>query len=143
MPCPECDAETVTFAVPADLREHAPEGTAAAAICTRCLTVAPVDDGSSAAGGSMSADGPDLSRVHESFPAGDAGAAFALLLGTLPSVTLRKASALALRDRAEREGADVALAFDRLVDASEAGELEPAFDLARRVGQFESLAERE
>lgn len=134
MACPDCDAETVDFAVPDDLREHAPEEAAAAALCTNCLTVAPADAAATAA------DGPDFSRVHESFPPDDAGVAFALLVGTLPSVTLRKASAVALRDRAEREGADVSLAFDRLVEASEGGELDPAFDLGRRVSQFESLA---
>jgi len=133
--CPDCDGEVVPFTVPEDLREHAPEEASAASICATCLGV-------------DAADGPEpdgdaeLARVLDSFPTGEAGVALALLLGTLPSVALCRESAVALRERAEREGADVALALDRLIVAADAGTLEPAFDLGRRVAQFESLAER-
>lgn len=130
MICSACETETVRFAVPADLRDHAPEEAPAASICPNCLAVESAPEGD---------DEPDFERVHESFPDGDAGVAFALLVGTLPSVALHKASARALRERAEREGADVALAFDRLVEAVHEGRVVPEFDLERRVRQLESL----
>ncbi|WP_435062978.1 DUF6276 family protein [Halobaculum sp. EA56] len=135
MDCPECDGDPVPFAVPADLREHAPESAATASICPNCLAVEPAPETDAAAG-------TDFARVHESFPAGDGGVAFALLVGTLPSIALRKGSARALRERAEREGVDVALAFDRLVDATHEAAVVPGFDLERRVRQLDSLLER-
>ncbi|QZY00170.1 DUF6276 family protein [Halobaculum rubrum] len=142
MTCPRCDTVVVTFPVPEALRAHAPEEAAAASICPRCLAVDAVEgteaadtDGSKATGG----DAPEFERVHESFPGGDGGAAFALLIGTLPSIALHKASARALRDHAEREGVDTALAFDRLVEAVREAELVPDFDLDRRVRQLDSL----
>ncbi|WP_284012052.1 DUF6276 family protein [Halobaculum litoreum] len=132
MNCPHCDTETVVFAVPPDLRDHAPDGASAASVCPHCLTVAPASDADPA-------DDPAFERVHESFPAGDGGVAFALLLGTLPSIALNKTAARACRERAEREGVDTALAFDRLVEAVHAADVVPEFDLERRVRQLDSL----
>ncbi|MFC6787556.1 DUF6276 family protein [Halobaculum halobium] len=131
MNCPHCDSAVVAFAIPADLREYA-AGDAAASICPNCLTV-------ESAAAAAAEDDPAFSRVHESFPSGDGGAAFALLVATLPSIALRKADARAIRERAEREGVDTALAFDRLVDAVHDAEVAPAFDLERRVRQLDSL----
>ncbi|SHG51095.1 DUF6276 family protein [Halobaculum gomorrense] len=137
MTCPQCDTEVVAFAVSDALRTHAPERTAVASLCPNCLAVEAVDaDGPKAIAGD---GGPDFSRVHESFPDGDGGVAFALLIGTLPSIALNKESAQALRERAEREGVDVALAFDRLIDAVDGAEIVPEFDLRRRVRQLDSL----
>lgn len=146
MTCPRCDTVVVTFLVPDTLRAHAPEQAAAASICPRCLAVDAAEgseaadtDGSEATGGDAA---PEFERVHESFPGGDGGAAFALLIGTLPSIALNKASARALREHAEREGVDTALAFDRLIEAVREAELVPDFDLERRVHQLDSLLER-
>ncbi|ESP89254.1 DUF6276 family protein [Candidatus Halobonum tyrrellensis] len=137
MTCPDCGAEAaaVTFAVPPDLREAAPDRAAVAAVCPRCLAVAPA-----AAFGADESDGEDpaFSRVHERFPAGAGGVAFALFVGTLPSVTLRKESASRLRAAAEREGVDVDLALDRLAGAPG---VEPQFDLERRAAQADALLE--
>ena len=133
MTCPDCEGDLVTFPVPDGLREHAPEGAPAASLCSTCLAVAAASD--PAAGDAA------FPRVLDSFPEGEGGAALALLLGTLPSVALRRESAVTLRDRAEREGVDVALALDRLAAAAETGTVDPAFDLGRRVAQFESLAD--
>lgn len=146
MSCPHCDTEVVAFPVPDALRAHAPGRATAASICPRCLAVEAVGetertdgDGSEATGGDSA---PEFDRVHGSFPTGDGGVAFALLIGTLPSIALNKASARALRERAEREGVDTALAFDRLVEAAHEAEIVPEFDLERRVRQLDSLLER-
>ncbi|MFB6177142.1 MAG: DUF6276 family protein [Halobaculum sp.] len=133
MTCTSCDGPLVRFAVPAAVREHAPEETSVAAICADCLDV------TSATGDPP--ETPGFVRIDDAFPTGEGGAAFALLVGTLPSVTMRKDAAVALRAHAERSGVDVHLAFDRLIAASERGALDPAFDLARRVRQFESLVD--
>ncbi|UIP00746.1 DUF6276 family protein [Halobaculum sp. CBA1158] len=133
MVCPDCEAaDPVAFAVPSELRDHAPATATVASICPNCLSVASASE--------TATDGdPEFSRVHESFPAGDAGVAFALLIGTLPSIALRKSSARALREAAERDGADVSLAFDRLIAAVHDAEVVPTFDLERRVRQLNSL----
>jgi len=141
MTCPHCDTAVVAFHVPDALRAHAPEEATEATICPHCLAVEAVDGVADADGGEAIADdaAPEFERVHESFPGGDGGVAFALLIGTLPSIALNKASARALREHAEREGVDTALAFDRLIEAVREAELVPDFDLERRVRQLESL----
>lgn len=135
MTCRNCDGPLVRFAVPATIRAHAPDEASHAAICATCLDVTGLEDATTTE--------PAFDRIDDSFPTGEGGAAFALLVGTLPSVTLEKQSALALRSFAERQGVDVHLTFDRLIAASDRGGLDPAFDFARRVRQFESLADAE
>ncbi|MFC7098027.1 DUF6276 family protein [Halobaculum marinum] len=132
MNCPTCDTETVAFSVPEGLHEYAPDGAAVASVCPHCLAVAAAPD-------TAPADDPAFDRVHESFPTGDGGAAFALLVGTLPSIALNKDAARATRARAEQDGVDTALAFDRLVEAVRAADVVPEFDLQRRVHQLDSL----
>lgn len=132
MNCPHCDTEPVAFAVPSDLHEHAPDAAPVASVCPNCLAVEAAPDAEPAAE-------PAFDRITESFPDGEGGAAFALLIGTLPSIALNKPAADALRERAEREGVDTALAFDRLVEAARDAEVVPAFDLDRRVRQLGSL----
>ncbi|QLG63524.1 DUF6276 family protein [Halorarum salinum] len=127
--CPHCDVELVAFAVPEALREHAPDGAAAAAICPRCLRVTPRE-----ATGPAGTD-PEFGRVHDAFPRGEGGIAVALLLGALPKLTLKRDSIAALREAAEGAGVDVELTLDRVVGA----DVDPHFDLERRVGQFGSL----
>jgi len=144
--CPHCDTAVVTFHVPEDLRSHAPEEATTASICPGCLVVGAVEgdgvadpDEDAAAAGDAA---PEFDRVHGSFPDGEGGVAFALLIGTLPSIALHRESASALRERAEREGVDTALAFDRLVEAVHEADIVPEFDLERRVRQLDSLLER-
>ena len=127
MSCPHCDAPVVAFAVPPDLREHAPDPLTA--ICTRCLRTFPAADAST---DDESADeprddtDPDFSAVNPAFPAGEAGVALALACGQLESLALNRASIEALVEHAERSGADAFAFFERL-DAADA-----AFDLERR-----------
>ncbi|GAA0723558.1 hypothetical protein J2744_001320 [Halorubrum trapanicum] len=121
MSCPHCDADTVAFAVPPALREHAPAD--AAAICTRCLRV--VAAAEAGVVGGVSED-PDLSAVDPAFPNGEAGIALALCCGKLESFALNRASIEALVRHAEGAGADAFAFFERL-DAPDA-----AFDLGRR-----------
>jgi len=126
MPCPRCDADLVAFAVPPAIREHAPAATTA--ICTRCLRTFAADGGVAVDGspaGDPSAD-RELSAVDPAFPAGEAGAALALVCGQLESFAPNRASIEALVDHAERSGADVFAFLERL-DAPDA-----AFDLDRR-----------
>ncbi|QLG29342.1 hypothetical protein HUG10_18180 [Halorarum halophilum] len=130
--CPHCEVDLVVFAVPESLREHAPDGAAAAAICPRCLRVTAADANGVNAGADTDAA---FGRVDDAFPRGEGGVAFALLLGKLPKLTLEKPSIAELRERAESAGVDVALTLDRLVGA----DVEPHFELDRRVSQLDSL----
>lgn len=125
MDCPECGGVCVSFAVPEELCEYAPEGAAAAAICATCLRVYPIEEGDASA---------DFTAVGEFFPPGDAGVALALALGLLDSLALNRRAIEALLARAEREGVDVLLSLDRL---SAAGSVQPHFDLDRRRVQVE------
>lgn len=129
MTCPECASEEVTFAVPDDLRAHLPSEPAAAAICTRCLHVAPAD---------AAPEGePDFSRVSEAFPDDhDAAVAVACLLAVLDSLALYRREADEIAAAAEQRGVDVMLVLDRLArdDAVDAH-----FDVERRRRQLEQL----
>ncbi|WP_313691492.1 DUF6276 family protein [Halorarum halobium] len=136
--CPDCEVPPVAFAVPETLREHAPEGASTAAICPRCLRVSPVDAEEAAAdAGVISDETPDFGRIDDSFPGGEGGVAFALLLGKLPSLALEKDAIATLREHAEAAGVDVALTLDRLIGADP----NPQFDLERRTSQLDSLLE--
>lgn len=128
-PCPACDAPTVAFGVPAPLRDHAPEGAASAAVCTRCLRTHPAEGERDPAAASFDA-------VLDAFPDGEAGAALALALGHLDSLALSRASVVACCEHAERAGADVYLTLDRLATA---GRVEPHFDVDRRRRQLRSF----
>jgi len=123
--CPDCGGPTVAFPVPADLREHAPEGAPAARICGQCLRTCPAE---------AAADSdPAFDAVAERFPGGEAGAALALALGDLGSLALNRARIVALCEAAERRGADVLLTLDRLAVA---GGVDAHFDAARRRRQL-------
>ncbi|WP_435127493.1 DUF6276 family protein [Halobaculum sp. D14] len=143
--CDSCGADAVTFRVPAALREHAPEDAAVAAVCTECLDVAAAPSADADAEPDVDPDAEadaepsPFRRVDEAFPSGRGGVAFALLLGALPSLALRKQSVRALRDEAERAGVDVSLTLRRLAESSS---VTPAFDVDRRRRQFESLLEQ-
>jgi len=127
MDCPACGAETVAFVVPAILREYAPGDGSVAAICTTCLRTHATEEG---------AIDPAFGAITPSFPEGEAGVAFALVLGRLDSLALEREAIVRLCEHAEREGADVLLALDRLAaDPS----VEPHFDLDRRRHQLEQL----
>lgn len=129
MPCPACDEPVLAFEVPEPLREYAPADVTA--ICTVCLRTTSAD----AAGAVQEAE-PDFSAVSDSFPTGRAGVAFALVLGKLDSLALERAAIEALCEEAERAGADVRLALDRLAHEET---LAPHFDLPRRTQQLASF----
>lgn len=129
MDCQECGAETVAFAVPPAHREQVPGSTGAVAICTRCLSLRPVEH---------SPDGsPDFDRVSDAFPGDAEGAvAFALLVGLLENLALYRAEITALLEAVEAAGTDPLLALDRL--AHDPG-VETDLDLAGRRRQLEQL----
>ncbi len=140
--CRACGSPAVAFAVPEDLRAEAPEGAARAAICTRCLRTFPVDDAERSSGSEADSDpasesdsDPDFSAIHPAFPEGTGGVAFALACGLLGSLALNRSAIESLTARAEREGADVFLAFDRL----SAADVDPHFDVDRRRIQLEQF----
>jgi hypothetical protein len=131
--CDHCDGELVVFAVPADLREFAPDGSAAASLCANCLRLDGVED---AAGEGATGADADFSAVSDAFPPGRGGVALALLVGKLDSLALHRAAVETLADEAERAGADPFLTLDRL--GGDDG-VDPHFDFERRRLQFESL----
>ncbi len=122
--CPHCDAAVVAFAVPPDIREHAPA--AETAICTRCLRTMPAAETDVSARDAAAAESVDFSAVDPVFPSGEAGVALALVCGHLESLALERESVETLIEHAERAGADV-FAFLGRLDAADA-----AFDLDRR-----------
>lgn len=131
MPCQDCGAPVVAFTVPESLREYAP--TDDCVLCTRCLRTAPATDDDP---DPRTPETTDFSAVDDSVPSGRAGVAFALAVGKLDSLALERAAIEELCETAEREGADVRLALDRL---SRAEQLEPQFDVARRTEQLASF----
>ncbi|MCW8172013.1 DUF6276 family protein [Natrialba swarupiae] len=132
MACLECEAPTISFAVPAECREYTPEAASGVEFCTRCLTLEPVD---SSAG--RSDDQVDFSRISDSFPAHPERAIpLALALGLCQSLATNRSAIESLLREVERAGTDPLLVMDRLGrDPS----IEPAFDLERRTHQIEQL----
>jgi hypothetical protein len=128
MDCPACDAPTVAFAVPPELRDALPGEDPAAALCTRCLRLHPLAEPPDT--------DPDFASVGEAFPTGEAAVPMALLVGLLDSLAQYRAEITDLLGRVERAGADPFLVVDRLADDPA---IEAAADLRRRRHQLEQL----
>lgn len=143
MNCHACGGETVTLAVPEDIREYAAGAVAAdtvangaddetslstVAVCTNCLRVYAADSAGSSA---------DPGVVSDALPP-DPEAALALLLAAalLDSLAGNRPAIEKLLARVERAGVDPVLTFERLASDPD---LDPAVDLVRRYRQFEQL----
>ncbi|WP_251341750.1 DUF6276 family protein [Haloplanus halophilus] len=124
--CPACGGDVVRFPVPPALRRYAPDA-GAAAVCVVCLRTHAASEAPSE---------PTFESIHPAFPTGEAGAAFALTLGLLDSLALRRDAVDDCCAHAERAGADVLLTLDRLADAEG---IEPHVDLDRRRRQLAEL----
>jgi len=129
MDCPECGAPMVDFAVPPDLREAAPSGSEAAAICTQCLRLFPVEEGST---------DPDFSKIIEAFPdAAEGGLPMALAVGLLvESLALNRQKVASLLERVIDANADPWLVLERL---SVSPTVQPDADIERASRQLEQL----
>ena len=129
MDCPECGVPMVDFAIPADLREAAPSGSEAAAICTQCLRLLPVEKGST---------DPDFSRIIEAFPdADEGGIPMALAVGLLvESLALNRQSVASLLERVIAANADPWLVLERLAVSPT---VHPDADIERASRQLEQL----
>ncbi|WP_158058642.1 DUF6276 family protein [Halorussus halophilus] len=130
MSCSECGGEQLDFTVPEELREFLRGDSAHVALCTRCLTLDPIEDAPD--------DLPDFTTISDAFPNDDETAAtLALAVGLLAdSLTLHRAEIESLLERVERAGTDPLLAIDYLATDPN---LEPAFDWERRQVQLEQL----
>ncbi len=132
--CPACDRELVRIAVPADVREHAPEAAALVGSCPQCLrTIALAESADSTVDEPLTGPEPPAA-----IPPGEGGAALLLAIAYLDSVALNRPSIQALVERAERAGADAFLTLDRLA-ADES--VDAHVDLARRRRQLETMLE--
>ena len=133
--CPTCDRALTRIAVPDAVRTHAPEAAAVVGSCPRCLRTVPLGDAAGSDPGDAPLSGP---APPDAIPPGEGGAALLLAVGYLDSVALNRPEIQALVDHAERAGADVFLALDRLAgdDAVDA-----VVDLGRRRRQLESMLE--
>lgn len=129
MDCPSCGVQTVAFAVPVALRESLPGSESAAALCTRCLDLHPID--------SAPATDPDFQEVSDAFPSNpDAAVPMAVLVGLLDNLALYRSEIAGLLERVERAGTDPLLVLDRLArDPS----VEATVDVAGRRRQLEQL----
>ncbi|MDZ7702355.1 MAG: DUF6276 family protein [Halobacteriales archaeon] len=131
MDCPACEATMVAFVVPEAYRAHSPDGASAVALCPSCLTLAP------AQGDAPPPDDADFSRVLESFPAGEAGAAMALAAGLLvDSLALHRDAVRELFEAVSDAGEDPWLVLERLAAA---GTVQPDADLSKLRHQLDQL----
>lgn len=129
MNCSECGADAVVFAVPEAHRTALPDGVPGAALCTRCLTLQPVED--------PPAGPPNLGAISDAIPNdGEAAVPLALLLGRLENLALYRSEIADLLAAAERAGVDSLLVLDRLANDPD---LEPVADLEHRRRQLEAL----
>ena len=130
MDCPNCGARPVVFDVPAEYREHVPDGAGRAALCPECLTLAAAED---------ARPDPRFDRISSAFPTNEAAAVpLAIALGLLDSLALNRRALQELIPAAEAAGADPLLLLDRL---HVQGGVDPDFDIDRRRYQLEQLLE--
>lgn len=129
MDCPECGAPMVDFAVPSGFQEAAPAGSDAAAICTQCLRLFPVE---------ADATDPDFSRVIDAFPdADEGGIQMALAVGLLvESLALNRETVASLLEQVIDQNADPWLVFERLAISPT---VQPDADIERASRQLEQL----
>jgi hypothetical protein len=129
MDCPTCDGPAVEFAVPEELQASLPGTESAAALCTRCLSLHPIE--------SDPADDPDFESISDGFPSNpEAALPLALLIGLLDNLALYRAEISELLERVERAGTDPLLALDRLAQDPD---IDAEVDLERRRRQLEQL----
>jgi len=129
MACPDCEAATLAFPVPEELRSLLPGDEPGGVLCRRCLALHPEPD--------PPADVPDFQQVSDALPS-DRGAAvrMALIVGLLSNLALYRSEIGELLEDVERAGSDPLLVLDRL--AHDEG-LEPTVDLSGRRRQLEQL----
>lgn len=123
---------TVTFDVPPDLREYAPDEAAALTVDARTLALAPADPESTP-------KTPEFSTLDDGFPRGRAGVAMALLVDKLDSLALNRPAIEALLGEVEAAGGDPYLTLERLARRAAEGEIDPPFAVERRRRQLEGL----
>lgn len=131
MECPRCGASVVTFAVPSSFRGAAPAEAEALAICPSCLTLTSID------GSAPSTADAEFTRIIESFPEGDAGAAMAIAVGLLvDSLALHRDTIKELFEVVSDVGEDPWLVLERLAVA---GTVQPDADLSKLRHQLDQL----
>jgi hypothetical protein len=129
MDCPDCQAPTISFAVPDTYREYLPGDEAGAALCTDCLNLHPV--------GEPPDETPDFQEISDAFPSdADAALPMAILVGLVGNLALYRSAISDLLSEVEQAGADPLLVLDRLAND---GGVSPAADLKRRRHQLEQL----
>lgn len=128
MTCEQCGGQTVSFSVPAEFREYAPDGAAVAVVCSRCLRLWP---------GSMADEPPAFDAVSDAMPADpEASAALVLAASLMGSLALNRSAIESLLERVEHAGVDPMLVFERVAADPE---VDPVVDLDRRWRQLEQL----
>jgi len=130
MDCPRCGAETVAFAA-GEYAFALPEGESSAALCSQCLSLAPVPDPDVA-----DDTAPAFERISERFPSGRAAVPFALLVGRLEHLAVYREELTELLEAVERAGVDPLSALEQLTHDPT---VEPAADLNRRRQQLQQL----
>lgn len=129
MDCPDCESETLAFAVPDRYRETLPGADPGVALCTGCLAMHPSTE--------PPPEQPDFQRISTAFPSShEAALPMVLLVGLLPNLALYRAEISELLGAVERAGTDPLLVLDRLAHDPA---LDPEADLAGRRRQLEQL----
>lgn len=124
----------MSFAVPSALHDALPGEESTLALCSRCLSLRPLD-----AEAGAPAPEPDFQSISDAFPRdAETAVGMALIVGLLDSYALYRAEIQRLVEYVEGRGGDVLLLLDRLerepgVDAS--------FDVGRRRTQVAQLLE--
>jgi hypothetical protein len=129
MDCPACGSPAIAFEIPAAFSDCTPADAPAAALCTRCLRLSPVDD-------ATELGTPDFTRLSQSFPTGREGIAMALLTGLLDSLATYHDEIEGLVETLERAGTDPLLVLDRL---DREPEIDPAVPLDKRRHQLQQV----
>lgn len=131
MECPACGASTVPFAVPEAYQPMLGVSASQATLCPTCLTLTTID------GSAPSPAEAEFSRILESFPEGDAGAAMAIATGLLvESLALNRDEVRELFEAVSDAGHDPWLVVGRLAAA---GSVQPDADLGKLRHQLEQL----
>lgn len=130
MNCPACGETALVVALPDGLREYLPGDPEIVTVCRRCLTTAPLDEGSAD-------DVAAVADLSDGFPSDpETALSMALLVTLCDSLALYRAEIEALVSRIERAGVDPLLTLDRLAADPD---LDLVIDVERRRPQLVQL----
>lgn len=131
MKCSNCGAELISFIIPEELHEYAPNNRSYSAVCQHCLQIESIQN--------RPKKTPIFNIISDEIPKNpEVAILIVLLVNLLSSIALNKDKILALIEQIEQKGVDPILILNRLAADPQ---INPKIDLNRRRSQLLQIIE--